>query len=253
MTENPGFNPKAIPTFNLDQIDWAALRKKKSIASHNQPPSVNQKEHMRRNFAEARLILHLASLVVKEQVTGFIFSEDCIPALSSHIESESKKLNFIEYSILVKLLTKAGVNVDLTHVQPTIFEKPIRVDHSLQLGIIAQFDNGNQYHIAASSYDSVRELLERDRFQEIIIFALFYFMDLDELIHVNRARGQSITRFLKVYASSDVNDMIYGKLEYFTRAMRLMTLNGTPLSDITMEMLVRNVDATIKANQGNQE
>jgi len=241
------FDPSQVPYFDMTKLNLADIRRA-SQAKVDQPPSVNQKASMRKHFVEADMILHMAKLIVKEHISGFIFGDKCYGALMAHAR-QSAKLNLIEYNTLAELLNKAGLNYDISSVAPTFFGKSFRIDYQLEHGVISQFKSGEQILINPTSFKDAKDMIQSAHLNIIIMLALFYFLDLKELLDENRGRGQALNRFLRVYASPQLNDLLFEKLEYFTRAMRLMTLNGIALNDITMEMLARNVDATVKANQ----
>lgn len=243
------FDPTQIPVFDLTKINVQQFRRA-SQSKADQPPSVNQKASMRKHFVEAEMILHMAKLTVKERVTGFIFGDKCYGTLqhSEHTQ-QSDRLDFLEYNALAGLLNKAGLNFDISHVAPTFLGKPFRLNMDMEYGVIVQFENGAVVEITPTCFDDAKQLIDDSQIPTITMFALFYFLDLKSLLDESRARGQSLYRFLKVYASPVLNELLFDKLEYFTRTMRLMTLHGVALPEITMEMLVRNVAKTMEMNQ----
>lgn len=210
-------------------------------STSNIPPNTQQKEYLRRHAAESMILLQIAGMYLKARANRLVFSEDDKQTIDLYLAMEtpldSSVLSLDEISQLERLLTKIGLKIDLTEHQRTLFGIPVSTQPCRQGTIQIEYPNDLTTILSPRSIEDADEILRRGRIYDNFALAFFYLMDQRVLLEGERERGRNIPRFLRLYASHVLNDMLFSYFREFLHAFRFLESAGIPSDQITLPML----------------
>lgn len=224
---------------DINQLDFSriSILNRLNPASSNIPPNSTQKEYLRRHSADVSILIRIASLYILERATLITFSENEISTLAAYTDmtvDSTNRLTLTEFAQFELLAEKLGVTFDLTPYRRKLFGIPFAV-HNLPAGTIqVEFGTTLATSICPKNIEDVDSILQEGRTTDCFVLALFYFMDQRVLLDQDRSRGQSFPRFLRVYSSHAMNNLIFKYFTSFLSAFRWLELAGKPADEITL-------------------
>ena len=245
MTEpvDPPTEPKLLAALRtLDVSQFSAFSRAKPSTA-NIAPNNTQKEYLRRHAADSHILLRISGLWVSNQIRHMIFSRDARYTLETYITAsrsltDSPATHTMEDMYQVrKLHERIGINIDIEYFDPQLFGIPIQVE-DIPNGIIRAVTLNNEpITVDPQSIDDADSIFKTGKIPECFLFAFFYLLDQKCLLEGDRNRGQTIPRFLRIYASHTMNQILFTYFDAFMIAYRELILQGVEEDKITLGLL----------------
>jgi len=241
MTEQP--EPAAASLIeqlqSLDVSQFSTISRMKPTTA-NLPPNPSQKEHLRRHAAESHILMRIAALWMSTQVSRLVFRKEAVPTIHVYVDQTGElgqgTLDLFEVMKLRELHAKAGIEMDLRALDPKLFGLPISIREDVT-GIEAHLKNGEIVNFVAESVEDADSIFKQGNVSDCFLFAFFYLLDQRVLLEGNRRPGQIIPRFLRVYASHTMNQILFTYFDQFMTAYRELMMEGVNEDSITLSLL----------------
>ena len=231
----------AIQTLDVSQFS-AFSRAKPSTA--NIPPNNSQKEYLRRHAAESHVLLRITGLWVSSQIKQLTFSREARYTLETYMSAsraldESTAVHSMEDMYQLRLLLeKIGISfAGLSTYDPKLFGIPVQVE-DLPNGVIRAISfNDEPITVDPVHIDDADSIFKAGNIAECFLFGFFYLLDQKCLLEGDRNRGQTIPRFMRIYASHTMNQILFTYFDSFMMAYRELVMEGIDEHDITLALL----------------
>lgn len=241
------------PIFSPESLDWTQFQSMSDDdglrLAVDMAPTTTQKNSMSAHKGNNEIIWNISRLFCQQHISEFIISQYSEATLNHYSYAiYPSTLSPKEYQSLCYLLHKAGYGQELMKIDtliPRFHNIPLSLSRDAE-GLIS-FRIKDQVGVTQldcrNFADMKRLFIDRDG-TRIMISAFFYFLDLRELLSTTkRPRGQTIPRFLKVFASPTLNNLYYAFFLQLTHAGRLLLLeNGLNWDNITLEQIIERVN-----------
>lgn len=242
-TESPNPNPNLLDALkSLDVSQFSAFSRARPSTA-NIAPNNTQKEYLKRHAAEAHILLRISGLWISNQVRHFIFSRDARYTLETYISASHRLTDSIAthtmedmYQIR-KLHERIGFQPNIDAFDPKLFGIPIQVD-DIPNGMLRAITIADEpITIDPQSIDDADSIFKTGKIPECFLFAFFYLLDQKCLLEGDRNRGQTIPRFLRIYASHTMNQILFTYFDAFMVAYREVLMEGVEEDKITLGLL----------------
>lgn len=243
MTDASPNNPTLAEALrNLDVSQFSTVSRMKPTTA-NLPPNASQKEYLRKHAAESHILLRIAGLWMSNQVNRLIFGNTAVPTIQTYMNQDGSyvalgKLDLFELSQLRALHKKAGLDLDLKNLDPRLFGMPVSIREGLATGCLeVELHSKQIISLQMQTVEDADSVFKKGNVPECFLFAFFYLLDQRVLLDGQRERGQIIPRFLRIYASHTMNQILFTYFDAFMMAYRECMLQGIPEDQITLAML----------------
>lgn len=241
----------------FEPLDFSTprLTKAKRPPNRDRPPTTNEKENLRKYKSTLTSILKFSEIFMPEVVHGITFNRGPEEAWATYcVRQGDMQIRQDEYDLIVRVFTAFML------ILPPDFNE--KTQQRLFKSIVMDFSQREQDHdnyydfslitkshgvmtISARTFEEVESIFQQSSTMHLIAqvaVATFYCIDQLELINTSRPRGANFCRFLPVYASKELNTLMYAKFFPYLTTMRKIEdrrgINGEPvkLADIMADM-----------------
>lgn len=243
----------------IANLDWTQLQRGLQSDEVRQAvdlaPTTTQKASMQAHRANNEIIWNIARLFCQQHIESFLISKHSEHVVNHYIDYiADNTLSASEYQTLSYLLSKLSNRSEVARsfilqiyeFQPTFCGIPFKVSTDAEGTIhFAVKDSMGTASLEARNFADMRRIFNAQDGMRIMVAAFFYFLDLRELLSQNkRPRGQTIPRFLKVFASPTLNNLFYSFFAQMSHAARTLLIeNGLEWDNVTLDQILERVGA----------